>query len=87
MSEQANERVIRDVLKHIKMPTDVLSFDLSFSEDSSGAPAVWVLLQVKDDYKPSEEKVNRFKDLRAKIMEGILEKNLPIWPHVRLIAD
>ena len=81
------EKLIRSILKNIKLPVEVKSFDLAFSEDSSGMPAVWINLHVDNDNKPSADKVNRLRAVRRDISRRIVEKQSTPWPYVQFVTD
>ena len=81
------ERIIRETIDKITMPEEVKAVDFSFSEDSTGMPAVWINLHVSDDLHPSEAKGAMFTALKREISKRIFEANADAWPYVRLIAD
>lgn len=81
------EKLIRDVLKKIKLPTEIKSVDLSFSDDSTGTPAVWINLHVDDDTKPSAEKINRLRAIRRDIARKVAERQSTPWPYVQFVTD
>lgn len=77
---------INKAMKGILLPTEVKSYELVFSEDSSGAPAVFVNLRVDDDKKPSKEKIDRLRTIRKKIALEIVGKQAEYYPYVRFVA-
>ena len=81
------EAAIQSILDHVALPDDVLSVDFSFSDDSTGMPAVWINLHVVDDYHPSPAKVSRLVAAKEAISRPILDAGFSCWPYVRLIAD
>lgn len=48
---------VEDVVLSVSLPGDVSSFDLRFSEDSTGVPAVWVNFHICEDNKPSAKRL------------------------------
>lgn len=78
---------IEKVVSNMKLPDEVRSFDLNFSEDSTGMPAVWVNLHISEDYKPSANKINKFVALKKEVSRKILDTNVETWPYVRLVTD
>jgi len=82
-----DEKVIKSIVKKIKLPEEVKSVDFSFSEDSTGMPAVWINLHVSEDYRPSAEKVSKLSAFKKDISKKIFENNVTSWPYIRLITD
>jgi hypothetical protein len=78
---------VESILGGIKMPAEVLSFDFNFSEDSTGEPAVWINLHVKEDYDPSTAKIDRFVAIKKEIARKILDAQMQSWPYVRLVTE
>jgi len=83
----SEETVIRAIVKGTKLPKEVTTFDLTFANDSTGQPAVWVNLHVKNDLRPTPEKVQRLTAARKAISEKIFKKHLTRWPYVQLVTD
>ena len=82
-----DEKLIKAIVDQMKLPQEVKSVDFSFSEDSTGMPAVWINLHVSQDYKPSKEKVNLLSALKKEISKKVFENNVISWPYVRLVTD
>nr|WP_315260937.1 hypothetical protein [uncultured Duganella sp.] len=82
-----DEKLIRDVINKINLPEEILSVDFSFSEDSTGMPAVWINLHILDDYKPSAEKISKLSALMRDISRKILDTDVISWPYVRFVTD
>lgn len=81
------ENVIRDIVANIKLPDEVKSVDFSFSDDSTGMPAVWINLHVREDYTPSADKVSMLSAVKKDISRKIFERNVVSWPYIRLVTD
>jgi hypothetical protein len=84
MSEEA---LVKSIIDKIPLPQEVLSVDFSFSEDSTGMPAVWINLHVSEDYNPTAQKVSKLSALKKLISSKIFEEKVASWPYIRLIAD
>lgn len=82
-----DEKLIRDVISNIQLPEDVLAVDFSFSEDSTGMPAVWINLHVLEDLRPSTTKIRKLSRLMLHISQQLLDKNIESWPYVNLVTD
>jgi hypothetical protein len=83
----SEEAIIRAILKGTRLPKEVQAFDFRFADDSTGQPAVWVNLHVKDDLRPTPEKIERLTTVRKVISEKILAKQLTRLPYVQLVTD
>lgn len=81
---QTIELVLKSVLR---LPTDVKSYDLEFTEDSTGVPAVWINLKVDEDNNPSTSKVETLVQLKRRITSALFEKEIASWPYVRYVSD
>lgn len=81
------EKVIRSILSKIKLPPEVKSVDLAFSDDSGGMSAVWINLHVAEDNRPSPDKVNRLIAARRDISRKIIEKQSSPWPYVKFVTN
>jgi hypothetical protein len=81
------EELIRDAVSKMTLPKEVKSIDFSFSEDSTGMPAVWINLHVAEDFKPSAAKVNKLSAVKKDISKRIFETNAVAWPYIRLVTE
>jgi hypothetical protein len=81
------EKIIREAMGTIKLPSDVKKFDLKFSPDSTGVPSVWINLHITDDSHPSEAKINRLRNARRAIADKLFATELNSWPYVKIVAD
>jgi hypothetical protein len=81
------EIIIRKVLDDMDLSADIHGYDLAFTPDSTGMPAVYINLHITDDYHPSKEKIDRFSNLRRAITDKLLDRGLENYPYVRLVAD
>lgn len=82
-----DEKRILDAISGIALPDDIKKFDVKFSPDSTGMPAVWVNLHIDDDYHPSEAKIDRLGAARSAVSDRLLAMELDSWPYVRLVTD
>lgn len=78
---------VEDIVLSVCLPGDVSSFDLRFSKDSTGEPAVWVNFHICEDYKPSAKKIEGFVALKKEVSRKILDAGVDFWPYVRLVTD
>ncbi|HEX8610039.1 MAG TPA: hypothetical protein VF800_01975 [Telluria sp.] len=81
------EKRILEAIKSIALPEDVKKFDLKFSPDSTGMPAVWINLHIDDDYHPSDAKIDRLNEAKRAISGKLLAMELDSWPYVSLVTD
>lgn len=81
------EKRILDAIGSIALPDDIKKFDVKFSPDSTGMPAVWVNLHIDDDYHPSDAKIDRLRTVCSAISDKILAMGLDSFPYVRLVTD
>lgn len=81
------EKRILGAIRSMTLPEDVKKFDLKFSPDSTGMPAVWVNLHIEDDYHPGDAKISRLSEARRAISDKLLGMGLSSWPYVKLATD
>ena len=80
-------RRIQQVVKHRKFPPGVhaTGFDLTFGEDQTGRPAVWILLPVDKKYEnPSPKWITEVTDFVNRLRGDLLNENLEHWPYIDL---
>lgn len=76
-------KIVRDVVRKWHLPSNVRGFDVEFGEDSSGDPAVWIWLTIKDELKPSAQSISNLNDFVTKVRSDLLRRGLTHWPYVR----
>jgi len=85
-------RVFHDIVrritqKHGRLPDGVEGVDFRFGEDSTGAPAVWVLFKGPDDLKPSKDKIAAMLSFAKEVTSEISLSGSERWPYVEFAAD
>jgi hypothetical protein len=81
------EKIIRKILDDMDLSEYIHGYDLAFTPDSTGMPAVYINLHITDDYHPSKEKISRFSKIRRAITDNLLDRGLDNYPYVRLVTD
>jgi len=74
---------VRDALESVQFPEFVLSWDFELGEDSTGDPAVWVWVIVRDDAADRPDFTKVSTGVEWKIREAFVAKGLGRWPFVR----
>ena len=85
-NEKADAQTIKLVLKSVHLPADVKSYQLEFTEDSTGMPAVWINLKVDEDNTPSDTKIEKLAQLKRRITSALFEKEITSWPYIRYVS-
>jgi hypothetical protein len=85
-------RVFHDIVRGItqklgRLPDGVQGVDFRFGEDSTGAPAVWVLFKGPDDLKPSKDKIAAMQRFANEVTSEIFRSGSERWPYVEFAAD
>ena len=85
-------RVFHDIVRKItqefgRLPDGVQGVDFRFGEDSTGAPAVWVLFKGPDDLKPSKDKIATMQRFAKEVTSEIFRSGSERWPYVEFAAD
>lgn len=73
-----------DFLKRRPLPEFVHRYEVELGEDSVGDPAVYVLIYVDDDKKPSKEKLSQLRDLTDSLSQDLIVKLPQRWPYIRI---
>jgi hypothetical protein len=74
------------VHEHVRLPQDVSRVELRFGEDSSGAPAVWIVFVAKDDPKPSKSKIASIQRA-AEDARRIVRSESNRWPYIEITTE
>lgn len=85
-NQKTDAQTIKLVLASVRLPDDVKSYNLVFTEDSTGVPAVWINLKVDEDNNPSNSKVEKLVQLKRRITSALFEKEIASWPFVRYVS-
>lgn len=80
-------RLFRDIVRrHGPLPAGVERVEFRFGEDSTGAPAVWIVFIAKDDLKPSNESINAIRRVAEEVRSEVRRTNSERWPYVTIEA-
>lgn len=69
------------------MPAGVQRVDFRFGEDSTGAPAVWIVFVANDDPKPSSERIAAIRRLADEVRSEVRHTGSARWPYVTIEAE
>jgi hypothetical protein len=80
-------RLFHDIVrKHRPLPAGVLRVEFRFGEDSTGAPAVWIVFVAKDDLKPSGERIAAIRRVADEVRSEVRQTGSDRWPYVTIEA-
>jgi hypothetical protein len=87
-STSINEvKLLNDVVHaRVQFPQDVLRVEFRFGEDSTGAPAVWIVLVAHDDLKPSKRKIASLQRA-AEEARSVVHRESDRWPYVEIATE
>jgi hypothetical protein len=74
------------VRERVRLPEDVLKVEFRFGEDSTGAPAVWIVFVANDDLKPSKSKIARLQRV-AEEVRSIVQSRTSRWPYIEIATQ
>jgi hypothetical protein len=78
-------KLMNDINAHVRFPQDVLRVECRFGKDSAGEPAVWIILVVHDDLKPSKSKIERLRRV-AEEVRSVIHNESTRWPFVEIAS-
>ena len=80
-------RLFHDIVRRRgPLPAGVERVEFRFGEDSTGAPAVWIVFIAKDDLKPSNENINAIRRVAEEVRSEVRRTNSERWPYVTIEA-
>ncbi len=80
-------KLLNDIVRErVRFPQDVLRVEFRFGEDSTGAPAVWVVFVAHDDLKPSKSKIASLQRA-AEEVRSIVHSESNRWPYVEISTE
>ncbi len=79
----ADEAKVRAILEQWTFPANVRGWELDFTEDQSGDPAVYITFRVDDALNPSEETIRSVGAFSEKLDRQLLEADLHYFPYFR----
>jgi hypothetical protein len=87
-SASINEaKLLNDVVHaRVRFPQDVRRVEFRFGEDSTGAPAVWIMLVAHDDLKPSKSKIESLQRA-AEQVRSVIHNESNRWPYVEIATE
>jgi hypothetical protein len=87
-SASINEaKLLYDVVHaRVRFPQDVRRIDFRFGEDSTGAPAVWIMIVTHDDLKPSKSKVESLQRATEEV-RSVIHNESNRWPYVEIATE
>lgn len=75
------------VRKHGPLPDGVRRVEFRFGEDSTGAPAVWIVFVAKDDLNPSSESISAIRRVAEEVRSEVRRTNSERWPYIAIEAE
>jgi hypothetical protein len=78
---------IHEVVKHRTFPPGVKAteFDVTFGEDQTGRPAVWIMIPIDSGYQnPSANWVSEIREFVNRLRDDLLKERLHHWPYIDL---
>lgn len=75
--------IVREVVGKWGLPPNVHGFDVEFGEDSTGYPAVWIWLTIKDELKPSAQSISALSQFVDNVTDELVRRRLRHWPYIR----
>jgi hypothetical protein len=79
----ADEAKVRAILQQWTFPPNVRGWELDFTEDHSGDPAVFITFRVDDALNASAETIRSVREFSEKLDRQLLSAGLHFFPHFR----
>jgi hypothetical protein len=80
-------KLLHDIVRErVRLPEDVRRVEFRFGEDSTGAPAVWIVFVANDDLKPSKSKIARLQRV-AEEVRSIVQSQTNRWPYIEIATQ
>ena len=80
-------KVLHDIVRErVRLPEDVRRVEFRFGEDSTGAPAVWIVFVAHDDLKPSKSKIASLQRAREEV-RSIVHSQTNRWPYIEIATQ
>jgi hypothetical protein len=87
-AESADEaKRLHDILRAVRLPKDVQRVEFRFGDDSTGAPAVWIVLITKDDLTPSKAKIADLQRAAEEMRSIVFSSESNRWPYVEIATE
>jgi hypothetical protein len=82
-TKAADEAKVRAILQQWTFPPNVRGWELNFTEDQSGDPAVYITFRVDDALNPSEETMRNVNDFSFRLHRQLMDADLAHFPYFR----
>jgi hypothetical protein len=69
------------------LPHDITRVDFRLGESSDGSPAVWIIVVVPEDLRPSKEKINAIIRATESFKRDILAADTDRWPYIKIETE
>jgi hypothetical protein len=80
-------KLLHDIVRErVRLPEDVRRVEFRFGEDSTGAPAVWIVFVAHDDLKPSKSKIASWQRV-AEEVRSIVHSQTSRWPYIEIATQ
>jgi hypothetical protein len=79
------EAAVTQALAAVPVPEGIHFKELSFAEDYSGDPAVFIAYTIDSVEKPQEERALELAFLRRSVIRSVWALGLNVFPYVRFI--
>ncbi|MDZ7858218.1 hypothetical protein [Sphaerotilus sp.] len=82
-----DEALVESVLTEFRreMPDSVRSLSHRFDTDAAGEDAVFIVLNVADQLKPSRHEVRHLVDFSDRIRQRLLSRHIHAWPYLSVV--
>jgi len=75
---------VNEILARFALPEEVERVDITFRDDHTGDPSVFLTFHVKDDAKISPEDLKRLSEFLGTIRSAMLDDGVGGFPYTRL---
>ena len=74
------------VCERVRFPEDVSRLEFRLGEDSTGAPAVWIVFVTHDDLKPPKSKIASLQRAADEV-RSIVHSESDRWPYIEIATE
>jgi hypothetical protein len=75
------------VRRHGPLPAGVRRIKFRFGEDSTGAPAVWIVFVAQEDLKPSNENISAIRRAAEEVRSEVRRTGSTRWPYITIETE
>lgn len=80
-------KLLHDIVhERVRLPQDVRRVEFRLGEDSTGAPAVWIVFVAHDDLDPSKSKIASLQRV-AEEVRSIVRSETSRWPYIEIATE